>query len=150
VATGGTRSHSHATCDCLGSTKLPVIRHSSESALDRPLIGGSGTSSLFGRSAEDILIAGTTSFDQNEGALNALQLEWNQHQSYATRICNLRSTGSFMLTGSGTNATVFSSAKGDSLTGGTGQDWYFARLSGSGVLDSISQLTSNESIDSLR
>jgi hypothetical protein len=120
------------------------------------LIGGSGSDKLFGSTSQDLLIAGTTSFDQNEAALNALQLEWNAHRSYAARVANLRGTGTsarnngnFFLVASGPNETVFGSDKGNSLTSGTGQDWFFAKVTGGSPLDTIVQHTPSEDVDNL-
>jgi hypothetical protein len=120
------------------------------------LIGGSGFEKLLGGTSQDLLIAGTTSFDHNEAALNALQLEWNAHRSYAARVANLRGTGTgarnngnFFLVDSGANETVFGSDKGNTLTSGTGQDWLFAKVSGTGLLDTISQHAASEDVDNL-
>jgi Ca2+-binding RTX toxin-like protein len=120
------------------------------------LIGGAGSEKLFGGTSQDLLIAGTTSFDHNEAALNALQLEWNARRSYAARVANLRGTGtgarnngSFFLVASGANETVFGSHKGNTLTGGTGQDWFFAKVSGSGLHDTLLQRTPSETVDRL-
>jgi Ca2+-binding RTX toxin-like protein len=120
------------------------------------LIGGSGSEKLFGSTAQDVLIAGTTSFDQNEAALNTLQLEWNARRSYAARVANLRGTGTgarnngnFFLIASGPNETVFGSEKGNTLTSGTGQDWFFAKVAGNGVRDTLPQRTSSETVDRL-
>jgi Ca2+-binding RTX toxin-like protein len=120
------------------------------------LIGGSGSDKLFGGTAQDVLIAGATSFDQNEVALNALQVEWNAHRSYAVRVANLRGTGTgprnngtAFLVASGPSETVFASDKGSTLTSGTGQDWLFPDVSGSGSTDTISQRTPSQTVDRL-
>jgi PKD repeat protein len=120
------------------------------------LIGGSGSERLVGSTASDLLIAGTTLFDHNETALNALQLEWTAHLSYAARVAGLRGTGKgpnnngkFFLVASGPNETVFGSDKGSSLTSGTGQDWFFAKVSGTGLHDTLPLRTPSETVDRL-
>jgi hypothetical protein len=120
------------------------------------IIGGSGSERLDGGTSQDLVIAGTTAFDQNEAALNALQLEWNARRSYAARVANLRGTGSgahnngnFFLVAAGANETVFGSDKGNTLTSGTGQDWFFAKVSGNGVHDALLQRTPSETVDRL-
>jgi Ca2+-binding RTX toxin-like protein len=116
------------------------------------LIGGIGADRITGNSNDDLLIAGTTAFDRNEAALAAVQAEWTSARSYAARIANLsgtgsgpRSNGNYFLKAVGPNATVFDDADKDTLAGSAGQDFFFANLLGSGVLDSITDLSSAES-----
>ena len=99
------------------------------------LIGGSGASTLNAGGGEDILIAGTTAYDANEAALNAIMAEWTSDDSYATRIANLsgtgtgpRSNGNYFLIASGPNATVFGNNATDVVNGGAGLDWFFVDL----------------------
>jgi hypothetical protein len=101
------------------------------------LIGGCGADHLHGQDGGDILIGGTTAFDHNEVALAAVMSEWTSSRSYATRVANLRGTGTgprnngfYFFIASGPNATVFDDAAIDVLCGGGGHDWYFARLCG--------------------
>lgn len=56
------------------------------------MIGGSGADVLIGGGA-DILVAGTTRFDSNQPALNAILREWTSSHDYAQRVLNL--TGQF-------------------------------------------------------
>lgn len=101
------------------------------------LIGGGGNDYLFGRGGDDILIGGSTAFDTNVAALNALMAEWNSSHCYATRVHNLsgeavdatfahRHNGDFFLKKSGPAATVFDDGGHNYLIGGHGDNWYFA------------------------
>jgi len=99
------------------------------------LIGGSGASTLRSQGGDDILIAGTTAFDDNEAALSAIMAEWTSGRDYATRVANLSGTGSgpsangsYYLIASGPKGTVFDNGATDVLEGGSGMDWFFANL----------------------
>ena len=100
------------------------------------LIGGTGADSL-GAQGDDILIAGTTAFDNQEAALAAIMAEWGSADSYATRVKYLSQggglNGSFLLKAT----TVFDDSSPDKLTGGAGQDWFFANVLGAGTLDKV-------------
>jgi Ca2+-binding RTX toxin-like protein len=94
------------------------------------LIGGGGLDHLTGGSDDDLLIAGTTNYDTNTAALLAVLSEWKRTDAdYATRILHLRNgggnNGTFVLTSS----TVHNDTAADVLTGGAGQDWFWAHLS---------------------
>src|SRR5262249_20629850 len=57
------------------------------------LIGGTGPSTLRAGSGGDILIGGTTSFDNNAAALAAVLAEWSRTDAdYTTRIAHLMGT----------------------------------------------------------
>jgi hypothetical protein len=103
------------------------------------LIGGGGADQLFGGSGEDLLIAGATDYTQpgnlNLAALDAIIQEWNRTDlGFDDRMSDLF-TGSNP-TGTpaknviaGTplllnNMTVHDDLAADSLTGGTGRDWF--------------------------
>ena len=99
------------------------------------LIGGADADDLFGGPDDDILIGGTTSHDQNVTALLAVLAEWSRTDlDYDQRILNLRSGGGLngliVLTASAPNPTVFDDQAKDSLRGGLGRDWFFAKISG--------------------
>jgi hypothetical protein len=95
------------------------------------LIGGDGADQLTGTGSNtsDILISGTTSFDANAAALNAIMAEWTSAHSYATRVNNLtngsgspdRLNGNYFLQN---GQTVFNDAFTDTLNY-TAQDWLF-------------------------
>jgi len=120
------------------------------------LIGGAGSDTLASGNGDDILIGGTTGYDAptaaNLQALSRIQNEWTRPQAYAVRLAHLVGTsagglnGSFLLTAQGVGQTVFDDAAGDSLTGGGGQDWFFARrkTAVTDVLDAASGETATE------
>jgi Ca2+-binding RTX toxin-like protein len=95
------------------------------------LIGGDGSDNLTGSGTNhsDILIAGTTSFDSNPVALNAIMAEWTSAHDYATRVNNLtngsgspdRLNGNYFLQ---MGQTVFNDAYTDTLNYSS-QDWLF-------------------------
>jgi Ca2+-binding RTX toxin-like protein len=112
------------------------------------LIGGTGADALTGGNGDDLLVAGTTSFDANEAALWALMAEWTSARDYATRTANLTGSGTggtfatrlngdhfLRVTTQEATTTVFDDISADALTGGGGQDWFFANRQGSGTRD---------------
>lgn len=87
------------------------------------LIGGAGADRLQGKGGDDILIGGTTAWDANAAALNAIVREWTRTDAdYNTRIADLRTAGLL------TSTTVFDDGAADSLTGGSGMDWFWVGL----------------------
>jgi hypothetical protein len=108
------------------------------------LLGGPGADQLSGGGDDDLLISGTTSYDTNTTALLAILSEWKRtDEDYATRISNLRNgtgaNGSTVLTSS----TVRNDTVVDSLTGGAGQEWFWATLS----QDVLSDRTADEIVN---
>jgi hypothetical protein len=111
------------------------------------LIGGAGADTVNGNSSGgDLIIGGSTSYDNNLGALIAIFREWQRTDiTYAQRIAHLRGTQSgglnrnFDLTGS----TVQFSSVADELTGGPGMDWFWANQS----LDTINNLQPGEQVN---
>ena len=110
------------------------------------LIGGLGRDTLTGGGGNAILIAGVTVYDSNEAALAAILAEWNSARDYATRTANLsgggtggRLNGDYFLRVMNTRdtTTVFDDASPDTLVGSGGQNWYFANVTGGGVLDAV-------------
>jgi hypothetical protein len=88
------------------------------------LFGGLGADNLDGGLQNDLLIAGPTSFEADHGSLQRLSLAGNSPKRYA---------GKLRVGGNGprgvppldpTNAPPDST--GDALTGGAGNDWFFA------------------------
>jgi Ca2+-binding RTX toxin-like protein len=119
------------------------------------LIGGLGSDQLVGNSGGDLLIAGTTAFDSDLAALNAILAEWTSARSYADRVANLSGTGSgprangdVFLIASGTGATVFDDGAVNQLQGASGMNWYFAKRSGS-LTDVITGLHDGEVVENL-
>jgi hypothetical protein len=119
------------------------------------MIGGSGAAQLVGNSGDDILIAGTTAYDNNEAALVAIMAEWTSARSYADRVANLsgtgrgpRANGNYFLIAGGPRATVFDNGVVDVLHGGSGMDWFLAKLSSS-VTDILTGLHDSEIVEDL-
>jgi Ca2+-binding RTX toxin-like protein len=117
------------------------------------LIGGLGADVLVGGPGDDLLIGGTTAFDTNPAALQAVLAEWVSPRDYATRVANLRGTGTgprlngnFFLKAQGPGATVFDDLAVDVLTGSGGQDWFWANLSGPQI-DQITDLSMGELVN---
>jgi Ca2+-binding RTX toxin-like protein len=111
------------------------------------LIGDAGADLLDGGGGDDLLIAGTTSYDANFAALGAIMAEWGRTDAgYITRINHLTGglagglNGSYLLT----PQFVFDDAALDVLTGRGGMNWFFAHMTGSGVLDTITDLGSSQ------
>ncbi len=96
------------------------------------LIGGLGSDILLGRGGQDILIGGTTSHDTNSNALFAAMAEWARDDlDLNHRMAHLRTggglNGSTVLTG-GVGGTVQDDNAADILSGGSGNDWYWANI----------------------
>jgi hypothetical protein len=95
------------------------------------LICGLGTDVLRGGAGQDILIGGTTNYDQNMTALRAIMNEWTRTDvDYATRLAQLNGSQS-----GGTNGpyllnatTVHDDGAANSLLVGLDLDWFFVGL----------------------
>ncbi|MFO0937120.1 MAG: PKD domain-containing protein [Gemmataceae bacterium] len=106
------------------------------------IIGGIGADALDGQGDDDLLIAGSTTFDHHYQALGAILSEWTSAQRQSLRVANLRGTGSgprangsvFLVT-SGPDATVSDDHDVDQINGASGQDWFL--VTGNGVQDRI-------------
>src|SRR5262249_13048792 len=93
------------------------------------MIGGAGADLVTGGNGDDLLIGGSTQFDANDPALFGIVSEWAGPRDYATRVANLRGTGSGpRLNGTYflTTDTVVDDGVTDTLTGGAGLDWFWA------------------------
>jgi hypothetical protein len=106
---------------------------------------------LYGGTGDNLMIAGTTSFDDNVAALEALRAEWARTDAdYQTRIAQLNGTqagglnGGFLLT----SQTVTGNGGGNDLYGGLGQDWLWATVSGSNQ-DRLHNLEAGDIVTSL-
>jgi Ca2+-binding RTX toxin-like protein len=89
------------------------------------IIGGAAADQIFG-GGDDILISGTTAFDNNLAALQAIFTEWTRNdRSFARRIKDLtRGVGSshqFHLD----HTTVFADGAANTLNAGKLLDWFF-------------------------
>jgi fibronectin-binding autotransporter adhesin len=100
------------------------------------LIGGLGSDRLVGNADDDILIAGTTAFDDDRLALRTIHDEWTSDRDYASRVRNLTDGGGsadrrneqFFLN----DQTVHDDGEHDVLTGSAGRDWFFLNRDGDG------------------
>lgn len=99
------------------------------------LIGGPGTDSLAGNSGDDILIDGTLGFSSNLAGLRAIHNEWISANSYQTRVDHLHGTtaGGLNTAAGGasadfflTSSTITLGSTKEMLTGGAGNDWFWA------------------------
>jgi uncharacterized delta-60 repeat protein len=94
------------------------------------LIAGLGADRLEADGEENIYLAGTTSFDDNDAALMAIWREWTSSRSRAVRIANLtdgsgsadRANGAYFLVN---GVSVFQDSSVDDLIGTTSIDWLF-------------------------
>lgn len=89
------------------------------------LIGGLNLDVLNGGSADDILIAGRTTSDASVAKLKNLRDEWIKTTPYATRVANLRKGVGTPFSSLKAKVNVLDDAAKDSLTGGSGRDWWF-------------------------
>jgi Ca2+-binding RTX toxin-like protein len=96
------------------------------------LIGGTGADLLTGGSDEDLLIGAKSLFEGQAAALAGLIAEWSSADTLANRKSHLLGT----LPGGANNGAVISSnsvtedSAKDTLTGGSGQDWYLRNNAG--------------------
>jgi hypothetical protein len=93
---------------------------------------------------EDLLIAGTTSFDFfnsfNDVALLSVLNEWSSNRAYAQRVANIMGTGSgtafeqrlngniSLTKATATSGTVRDDNNSDTLKGGSKDDFFFANV----------------------
>ena len=101
---------------------------------------------------QDIVIGGTTDYDVDDEALQAILAEWTSRQSYKVRVANLRD-------GSGSTSalnqdffldsfTVQDDGIADRIRGGRGLDWFFASEDGP-TQDKLRGHVRTEIVDSL-
>jgi len=106
------------------------------------LIGGDGNDTLFGEADDDILVANSTTYDNDEVALMAILLEWGSANTYAVRVNHIRSgggaNGGFTLN----SVTVLDDGRPDTLWGNGGRDWFLT-----GVNDKIKDKAANELVN---
>lgn len=92
------------------------------------LIGGAGKDQLWGYGGSDLLIAGSTSYDDNTAALSAILDEWKSSRAFKTRAANLKAGSGPVLSGTSValqpGTTVFDDAEVDSLMGNGDSDWF--------------------------
>jgi len=98
---------------------------------------------VLGGPSDDILISGTTSFDDNNGVLVRILAEWQRtDETFAQRVDHLRNGGgengqSRLIIGQ----TVFADNRTNALRGGGGDNWFFV-----GPRDDIADLNPKRDI----
>ena len=109
------------------------------------LIGGLNSDLLNGGANDDILIAGRTTNDTSITILSSLRKGWNQSTLFAARVTSLRAGFGSPTVSLKAKINVFDDAgANDSLTGGSGLDWYIRAVD-----DVITDLLSSEITDIL-
>jgi hypothetical protein len=96
------------------------------------LIGGTGSDKLIGGSGGQLLIGGSTDYDNDLQSLAAIMAEWASSLSYSQRISDLLGTTSGGLNGSAvlqSGVSVHPDQGSNSLTGGSGLDWFWLQAS---------------------
>ena len=95
------------------------------------LIGGLGCDTLRGQDGDDILVANRVTFESDDIALQSVLAEWTSGRSFATRVANLRGTGSGTRLNGSTfldSTTVLNDNAVDQLFGSNGQDWFLGTV----------------------
>jgi Ca2+-binding RTX toxin-like protein len=109
------------------------------------LIGGEGLDTISGGADDDIVIAGRTTHDASSTSLSALLTGWIASTPYSTRVAALRGgVGSPSASLIRKSNVLNDSGQDDSLSGGSGTDWFFKATD-----DIISDLVSAELLDLL-
>jgi hypothetical protein len=120
----------------LSAAEIQSIYSSRGSSGRNIIIGGGGADIIRGGGGDNILIAGSTLYDQKQGALDAIFAEWTSSDSLATRMADITGgtpsgldlNGGFVLVPAATPkhaASVFDDAAVDLLFDGTGLSWFF-------------------------
>jgi len=92
------------------------------------LFGGLGADILNGGSGESILISGTTKFDTNLASIDSLLAYWSRTDlTNSARVAALRA-GSVAGIPALNASNVLNDTSADTLNGGAGLDWFFAKL----------------------
>lgn len=86
------------------------------------LIGNTGGDRLDGGDGDDLLIGGSTSFDNNNAALNSLLADWTAADR-SSRVTVSGAGGTFTLTFNGQTTGVQDDGVKDTLLSGAGDDW---------------------------
>jgi hypothetical protein len=103
-----------------------------ETAGNNLLIGGTGQATIDSGSGEDIVIAGSTTYDNNQTALLTIETYWENpsNGSESARVSVLSSTGTPTGNYKLNSSTVTHAGASDTLVLGSTSDWVFYRLTG--------------------
>ncbi len=118
------------------------------------IVGGDGIDRLNGGAGDDILIGGTTRFDADIPKISRIQAEWiRTDRTYAQRVASIRGpvgglNGDVFLNSASNSFTVFNDYRKNTLTGGAGDDLFFASAV-QGFEDKITDKASKETSVSL-
>ncbi len=98
-------------------------------------IGGNGVDALTGGSSEDLLLGARYTGEADTASLTALLAEWISASSFDNRVAHLLGTlaGGANVGFTLTSATVKEDGVKDTLTGGSGKDWYLRNSLGAVV-----------------
>ncbi|MFT3788072.1 MAG: SdrD B-like domain-containing protein [Tepidisphaeraceae bacterium] len=114
------------------------------------LIGQNGEDRLDGQSGDDILIGGTTTLDDNAASLCAIMKEWTRtDRTYTQRVAAIQNGGGLNGSTKLNKTNVLSGGTPpDTLTGGLGQDFFFALLPRAGAVgfDTIKDKAADETV----
>jgi hypothetical protein len=105
------------------------------------LFAVSGPAQLTAGQSDTILIGGTTNYDRNIAALEAIMAEWSRvDEDYQTRVNHLLGPGAGGRAGGRNGAyflnpsTTHAGASGDALSGGSALAWFLANVAGGSSL----------------
>jgi hypothetical protein len=110
------------------------------------LLGGNGADHLTGGTGNDILFNGTTSFDSDVATLNAIYTFWKGAANFATAVGQLRAGTATGVSIALDATNVFSDSFIDTLTGGSGSNWFLVKLT-SPDKDHITDLNVNDAVN---
>lgn len=115
------------------------------------LAGGTGAGRIVGNAGDDILIAGTTDFDNQASALALIMKEWTRADAaFAIRVDHLKFSGDWNAGHLLTDSTVHDDHAEDVLTGSEGNDWFlFNRDGDGGVTDTVTDLSTFKALYAL-
>ena len=110
------------------------------------LFGGLGADTINGGSGENIMFNGTTNFDANIATIDNLLAYWSRTDiDYNTRVAALRA-GTAVGSPKLNSTTVLNDTSVNTLNGGSGLDWYFAKLAGT-TKDTITNQVTGEQVN---
>jgi Ca2+-binding RTX toxin-like protein len=100
------------------------------------LIGGDGTDKMDGGADDDVLLPGDFISNIKNTSFSSLQKEWSRTDAdYATRVNHLMNGGGFNVVKLNGSTCFSSTVLMDTVTGGTGQDFFLVAKSGDIITD---------------
>ena len=92
------------------------------------LIGGDGADTVNGGADDDILVAGTTTYDALFSQLNELRTVWIGSDSYSSRITAITTGAGVSSARLKPGVTVIDDTASDGMNGGIASDWFLRAL----------------------